>query len=537
MKKILAIGILCLMIIPSLSVANLDVLKVNDSKVCKSISENSLSIDQVKVASLYEKVTDYHIGDRNIDDISRLLNETKTDFIFRGFWRWSPCPESPSTILPPEYPSEYVLEATKQGYTYQQLEDAINKIKKDNPETIFVGSLPAQRVTRLVWNPMTNEYLSTEDTWAMALNPEKWGIDYSKERFQCEIAISRFWINPSDCKNYDHKQVDCYAPDITNEIFQELFLSWAKKQIDCGADAIWIDLLFTQAGMLKTITNDPNHPAVKESFESASKMVDEIHDYGYSKGKYIYVGTWSTSTIYPYPQPNFDFVTVLPSSAEVYFKKFNENKWNNKVEQIRDKLGDISIFAFIDWGGSSNSPLGVFSQKLIPDDQIEFLEIADEFFQKKGINFIYPIHGGGMGVNAKILSFGKFKVYDSLAPEFQTYETIKELAENKSKGNPITCIEKPRNHFYIFNREIIPLKNTIIIGMITIEVNVYSEKGIDRVEFYVDDVLKSTDMQAPFEWLWNEKAIGRDEMKVIAYDNEGNTATDEIEVIIVNFGG
>lgn len=44
-------------------------------------------------------------------------------------------------------------------------------------------------------------------------------------------------------------------------------------------------------------------------------------------------------------------------------------------------------------------------------------------------------------------------------------------------------------------------------------------------------------MQAPFEWLWNEKAIGRDEMKVIAYDNEGNTATDEIEVIIVNFGG
>lgn len=111
MKKILAIGILCLMIIPSSSVANLDVLKVNDSKVCKSISENSLSIDQVKVASLYEKVTDYHIGDRNIEDISRLLNETKTDFIFRGFWRWSPCPESPSTILPPEYPSEYVWEA------------------------------------------------------------------------------------------------------------------------------------------------------------------------------------------------------------------------------------------------------------------------------------------------------------------------------------------------------------------------------------------------------------------------------------------
>ena len=36
-----------------------------------------------------------------------------------------------------------------------------------------------------------------------------------------------------------------------------------------------------------------------------------------------------------------------------------------------------------------------------------------------------------MGTNAKVLSFGKFKVYDALAPEFETYETIKELAQSK----------------------------------------------------------------------------------------------------------
>ena len=36
-----------------------------------------------------------------------------------------------------------------------------------------------------------------------------------------------------------------------------------------------------------------------------------------------------------------------------------------------------------------------------------------------------------MGTNAEVLSFGKFKVYDSLAPEFETYESIKNLAQKK----------------------------------------------------------------------------------------------------------
>jgi len=38
-----------------------------------------------------------------------------------------------------------------------------------------------------------------------------------------------------------------------------------------------------------------------------------------------------------------------------------------------------------------------------------------------------------MEQDAKILSFGKLKTYDALAPEFQTYETIKKLAKSKKK--------------------------------------------------------------------------------------------------------
>ena len=44
---------------------------------------------------------------------------------------------------------------------------------------------------------------------------------------------------------------------------------------------------------------------------------------------------------------------------------------------------------------------------------------------------MYPIHGGWMGNNATILAFDSFKVYDALAPEFNTYGTIVELSNHK----------------------------------------------------------------------------------------------------------
>jgi len=55
------------------------------------------------------------------------------------------------------------------------------------------------------------------------------------------------------------------------------------------------------------------------------------------------------------------------------------------------------------------------------------------FSQKKGIIFIYPLHGGDMGRKdlIKKLSYGKFNWYDALASEFQTYEIIKKLAQSK----------------------------------------------------------------------------------------------------------
>ena len=86
-------------------------------------------------------------------------------------------------------------------------------------------------------------------------------------------------------------------------------------------------------------------------------------------------------------------------------------------------------------------------------------------------------------------------------------------------------------------KKIASFKMPIIVGKITVTADAYDEDGISKVEFYIDGILKYNDTQQPYQWIWNEKAIGKHEIKVIAYDNEGNEAEDRISVVIFNFGG
>ena len=95
-------------------------------------------------------------------------------------------------------------------------------------------------------------------------------------------------------------------------------------------------------------------------------------------------------------------------------------------------------------------------------------------------------------------------------------------------------IAKPLNAFYINNERVIPFPKARIIGKIEIEAYIpgsWHEPGdADKVEFYIDDILKATVTSKPFNWTWDEITIGKHTIKVIAYDDEGNSATDEREV-------
>jgi len=395
--------------------------------------ERGVEIDlfKVKVAVVYERVTDRKVN-RSVEDVILLLKEVNADFIFRGWWRWTPCPNKCEDL--PSLRARIRCEFS--GYSYEFLEEAISKIKQEIPDIIFCGAIPVQIITRdLVWNPKTQDIIKYPETWELALDPGKWGLNFSKEKLQCMFGKTHLWVpRELDCNLYNPEEAPAYFPDITNPKFQELVLSWAERQIDAGADAIWIDMLFKQAAMLYRLTEDFDHPAVRESYEAACTLVDRIHKYGEKKGKQVLVGSWPTAAYFPYPPPDLDFVTLTPSSREVREMKFDEERWDEMIGAIKEKFGEIPIIAFIDWASTKNTPLGQFSQVLTKEQQNEFLRIADEFFSKKGIIFAYPIHGGWMGNDAEILSFGISKVYDALAPEFQTYNTIKELAREEERG-------------------------------------------------------------------------------------------------------
>ncbi|DAC72881.1 MAG TPA: hypothetical protein DSN98_03140 [Thermoplasmata archaeon] len=100
---------------------------------------------------------------------------------------------------------------------------------------------------------------------------------------------------------------------------------------------------------------------------------------------------------------------------------------------------------------------------------------------------------------------------------------------------PVIKITKPINYgIYIFNKLMFPLKTLqmpVIVQMFTIEASASdNESGIERVEFFIDGVLKGNDASEPYSYDWKEIISGKHTLTVTAYDNAGNNASAEILV-------
>lgn len=400
-----------------------------NSNESQKLSFTTLGVfNNLSVAVVYERVADKMQKDlgRNITNETELLGSIRTDIIFRGWWQERMILDNCTQL---SNRAQQQL-CDNSSYTYSHLNNATSAIKKTLPDSIFIGAVPAQQIYSTTYNPDTNRFIQYPDTWYMALDPAELGITgITKEEFQCEYAKNRTWLNETfDCAQYNPALMKAYFPDITNTTFQALLLSLAENQIDSGADGIWFDGLFSQAGYLARLTNDINNSAVNASYLASSMIIDGVHNYKHE----VYAGTWAGWIKSYYPPPSIDFTTVTPSREEVLNQKFNETSWNRTISLIKEKRGDIPIIAFIDWSDTSETPLGAFSQNLSKENQSNFLRMADAFFQKKGIIFAYPMHGGFLGIDAQVLSFGAYPYYDALAPEFDAYGTIRQLSSAKT---------------------------------------------------------------------------------------------------------
>ena len=83
---------------------------------------------------------------------------------------------------------------------------------------------------------------------------------------------------------------------------------------------------------------------------------------------------------------------------------------------------------------------------------------------------------------------------------------------------PSVTVEKPESGLYLFNRRILPLANTFVIGGLTVEVDASDENGVAYAEFYLDDEYKDSGDS----YYMNERMFGQHTLKVKVFDEAGN---------------
>lgn len=77
---------------------------------------------------------------------------------------------------------------------------------------------------------------------------------------------------------------------------------------------------------------------------------------------------------------------------------------------------------------------------------------------------------------------------------------------------------------------------TVLLGSATVTATVSNVHDVERVIFCIDDIFISWDSSLPYEWRIQGKhapPLGRHRLRVVAYDEAGHMATDEMDITIV----
>jgi len=98
----------------------------------------------------------------------------------------------------------------------------------------------------------------------------------------------------------------------------------------------------------------------------------------------------------------------------------------------------------------------------------------------------------------------------------------------------LAAITRPHpSRLYIFNKEYespIAEDKIVIIGKITIDVK--GLKELQKVEFYIGDILRKIDTTYPYNWTWRVggSLLQKRTIRVVAYNTAGNSSVTEIKV-------
>jgi len=233
------------------------------------------------------------------------------------------------------------------------------------------------------------------------------------------------------------------------------------------------------------------------------------------------------------------FYGIYPLMKDDFFENCDYERSRPVYKKVIPILDELSLSGWepIIYAETTN---GVWVERFGSDGSIYFTVRNNDSTAK---NYDIVIEAEKLGIE-KDVDIIEMLSLDNISYEYKNGEIIihdaidaKETKVFKISNASMLSVEitRPKEGWlYAFNRPLMPVGNTIIIGKITIETDVYSSEGVNKVEFYVDEKLKYNDSEQPYLWVWDETAFGNHEIKVVAYDKEGNKGEDKIDVTIFN---
>jgi len=337
----------------------------------------------LKVVSLFQ---DYAIN-HPAEDSVRILRDTSTELVFRGFFRWNHRGSSLET----------------------KLATALADIKRELPNIHFMGTVSARAFV-------------IGDTW-----PD--GTPLSSEvmkQIVLTLPDGTVWKTP-----------DTEEPviDISKPLARTYIIKWTELQVDAGIDAVFFDEV-EYAAMRKIemgLLGD-----ISAYYDYWKNIVSETKSYAATKyGKDLLVtlnqGWINTFGDKPYMDiwPYQDFISIsfsLKTISLLQRDAFPQDDWEALRARISKVYGhQLPIISFLDWGIGPDTPFGLFAASPV-DQQKRMLKALHDSALRNGVLFPYPVAGGAESVGLE---------YDST--EDGTYETIRFLS-NSLVGKAVTTL-------------------------------------------------------------------------------------------------
>ena len=232
--------------------------------------------------------------------------------------------------------------------------------------------------------------------------------------------------------------------------------------------------------------------------------------------------------------------------SNLYIENYEEETYSGKLKiYITEKLSSR-------WSDAEGNPYHYAFLDYAEIKDIEVLSNSNITFTSKwastdaGFSDVYPQNLYVIAVIFNSSSEQRYSLPDDNEAPFDAYFVDSVTATSVSEEGtlpPAVGISSPQiYHKYIFGNDrgkADILLTTILIGKSTIELNIQAEAGVEKVEYKIENRRKQqtfTITEEPFELELSMFSFGKIKITATVYDNEGRTASDELELYAFMLG-